>query len=720
MGVIDIAYKNRVRYTLSHKIKGSLIILEPIGWDEDEKEFAKNKQYDGIFTNFSNNLEFVENGADFINEVRNSFGVNAEINLLKEERHPISDNWTISYEGVLDLSTWEEENFKVKLKFNSSGLETELKARESEQIEIERTTDLLGNTIDPLETHILELEGKKVFLYSKLEGKENESADTIVNSRGGNFHEAKVPFPFSIVLNSDPERLFTPIPLQFESPDASTLFYGSNDRTKLLKIKINISFEINTFEYIKVRDNDGKFIKLVVVVYSNGSNYDVKKEFTLFTEANPNTQIRKYYTVNQELDIKLEEGESIGMYFHTGARTGFNNRDGYFNHKFEKCKGYLSIEEDSFFKKTITKVVEAEYLGNRIIQILTGRKNAFKCDYLKSINKGYSHGHWIRGFDSLPSTEDNKYKPFTTSFKEFVNDLDVTENLGVAIEKEGFKEIVNLLPRTDFYRNEVLIKLPNQVSDVKRKTITEGYYSSLKFGYEKGWDNEEAMGLDEYNTQSNFITPIVRVKNEFSKISKYIYACYSIEFIRRKQILDFPTEDHTNDNEIFGFDMKKVFNGFQLKKGSDDLEKLPTGIYNPETAYNLNYSPLNLLLKHAREISSCLTKNKSDSLAFGSSEGNSNLKTQFLNKKEYSERQDIVISELPMPRYVPEEISFNHIVDFDIQEMINGSTSVNGDIVRNIYGLIEFKNEKGVLEHGYLEKLKPNKEGQWTIIKANR
>ena len=56
---------NRKRYTLQHKFSGSIKIKEPIGWDDDEKEFARVKEYAGIITKFSNNLEFVNQGADY-------------------------------------------------------------------------------------------------------------------------------------------------------------------------------------------------------------------------------------------------------------------------------------------------------------------------------------------------------------------------------------------------------------------------------------------------------------------------------------------------------------------------------------------------------------------------------------------------------------------------------------------------------------------------------
>ena len=718
MGSIDLGYKNRVRFTLSHKIKKSLIITEPIGWNDDDKEYTRNKKYHGIFTKFSNSLEFIEDGADFINEVRDSYNINAEITLLKEERHPQTDRWTYRYSGVLDLSTWEFQDFKVKVKFNSNGLETEIKARESEKIEIERTTDLKGNEIAALETHNLELDGRKIFLVSSLRAENEETQSKSAHKGlGGKTIRKYIPFPLDVVAKSHTNIQGTDYYAKDEGEhdtlNNSMFFVADLDKNRKLDINYDLSFIVKKMTVDHPIDN--AVLQLRIIVTENGNDYDIKS-----TEVIQNLNLDQLYTLNFSRTYDLLAGESISLQFYTSGRLGAIFNWGIWNFFYKKCSANISVEENSFFEKTNTKVVEAFYLGNRLVELLTGRKNAFKSEYLEAANKGYSHGHWIRSFDKYPLLDDNKYKPFTTSFKDFINDLDVTENLGLAIEKVGFKEQIVIRPKDEFYRNIVLIKLPYQVAKVKRKVLSKGYFSSIEIGYAKGWDNEEAMGLDEYNTQSTFMTPIVRVKNVLKKVSKYIYASYAGEFIRRKQKADYSTDDHRNDKEIFGFAMKATFNGYELSKWADDLEVEPTGVYDPESAYNLNYSPINLLIKHGRTIASSLRSLKDDFIRFSSSEGNSNLTTQLIGKMARKENEDIAISQLPQARFLPEEITFNHQVSYEIQEMLEGETEILGKKVKNIYGVIQFINEKGEFEHGYFEKLKPQKEGTWTLIKANR
>jgi len=70
MGDINTSFTERVRYTLFHKESGSLILKnDPQGWNEDQKEITRNKDYHGIFASFSNNLRFVGDAKDFIQSV---------------------------------------------------------------------------------------------------------------------------------------------------------------------------------------------------------------------------------------------------------------------------------------------------------------------------------------------------------------------------------------------------------------------------------------------------------------------------------------------------------------------------------------------------------------------------------------------------------------------------------------------------------------------------
>src|SRR5690606_26986296 len=126
----------------------------------------------------------------------------------------------------------------------------------------------------------------------------------------------------------------------------------------------------------------------------------------------------------------------------------------------------------------------------------------------------------------------------------------------------------------------------------------------------------------------------------------------------------------------------------------------------------------NCLMRNSWYLHSGLVKYPEQFLRFGSSTGNSKLKTKRPNKPELSENEDIQNNQLDRPRFVPEIIEFEHIVDFDIWQQINGKSVILGKEIMNIYGCVEFTNENGEQEKGFLISLKPNGKGQWKLLKA--
>ena len=50
--------------------------------------------------------------------------------------------------------------------------------------------------------------------------------------------------------------------------------------------------------------------------------------------------------------------------------------------------------------------------------------------------------------------------------------------------------------------------------------------------------------------------------------------------------------------------------------------------------------------------------------------------------------------------------------------MINGTSDILGKKIPNLYGCVEFINERGELEKGFLINLKPNKNGNWKLLKT--
>jgi hypothetical protein len=126
------------------------------------------------------------------------------------------------------------------------------------------------------------------------------------------------------------------------------------------------------------------------------------------------------------------------------------------------------------------------------------------------------------------------------------------------------------------------------------------------------------------------------------------------------------------------------------------------------------------LLRHGWDIASSFIQYPLDYIRFSSSQANSNLTTRLIGGNAYQENGKILNSELARARYTPDIIEFDHVVDYDLLKIIDGYSVILGKEIKNVYGQIEFTNEDGEIERGYLLNLKPNKEGKWKVLKANR
>lgn len=743
--IIQPSYSNRIKYTLRNDVFGSQIISEPIGWNEDEKEFKRSVKVHGVFTSLSNNLKFYrgdennDGGFSYLEGVYQQQGINAEVLLIKEEKHPQTDLWQEAHRGNFDFSTRVIKDNQMSVKFKESSFYTSIQSRQNEKLELERLDTIDGDTISALETELVALNGREIFLVSQLDLATSFGNPILIDGlTPTNPHEARA-LPFKILSKSD-DSVQGVTALRVDEQTTSyrdgtggNMFYAISDKDNIfakITINVNIDFQVTTL--------NGLTVRLDLITYENGTNYEFNGNFqTLkqFSTAGGTGNI----TYNDVLeDYAIGINESLCLAVHVTSPSNVNATYNNIN---------LTIEEDSFEdarSKQSQFLLPFEVL-ERLTHIITGEENAVKSNFLgrtdtspvysedgKGSLIGITHGLWIRGFDALPESDENKYKPITTSFKDFTESFESIRNTGYGVEKIGFSEFLRFEDKKYFYQTKVLISLPEQVAEVKRSTAKNYFYSAIGLGFKKpSGDNlyEEAIGLDEYNIRNSFTSIIKRIENKYLKESVYRGDSLAIEFAARKSILTNPTDDTRYDNDKFFMDLKRgLVSVFEQRLWQDDFVKAPTGIYSPETAQNLTLSPINTLIdSHAWWLRAGLNVYKNSFISNNSAIGNSKLTTQIDTAihpeaigKEYSESGKVQVKDLEFPLFVPEWIEFEHPVTTEIMQNVQGTTVIDGDKVMNYYGLVEFINENGLYEYGYLFELKPNKKGKWKLLKSTK
>lgn len=170
---------------------------------------------------------------------------------------------------------------------------------------------------------------------------------------------------------------------------------------------------------------------------------------------------------------------------------------------------------------------------------------------------------------------------------------------------------------------------------------------------------------------------------------------------------------------------------FLERKWGDDFEpvtpfnKQTTGVYSPETAVNLRFSPVNVLLRWGFWIGAGLQKYPDDYIRFSESNGNADLQTKLREdiygpSKLYAENGKIQNKDLGISLFNPEIITFEYPIDRAMMKKIQGTLIIDGKRIMNYYGLVSFINEDNKIEYGFLLSAEPNGNGKWELLQSTR
>lgn len=748
MGIIQQSYYKKYSYSLRSAL-GVLYISDPIGWNEDNKIFKRSTESHGMFINLSNKLEFYvgddlnDGGYNYLKEVYKTYGINAVVLLVKEEN--VSGILKEVYRGYFDFSTYNSDNNKISIMFNESGLYEKIKARNTEELEVDRLTTMDGGVLEELKTEILSLEGRKILIIDELNvtTSSNESIIGVVTdgsvkiSKEVSYVTIKRPYAGIVIpLTMKTEQagnVQTIYDYECPASDSSwgygnasstaSMFYDESLNDKILTVDIDL--DINLISHNHLYGNVHQF-RVSIVKYGGALGLEYISEEILISKISPADNTNYKYEVSSK-KINILTGESLSLVIRSHHNTDTSPL-------FSINKANIKIYDETYYEATQAKCIMPFEALDRIINIITNEPKRLKSNALGRTDIGYNqdgiaslngltNGFWLREFNT---------SKITTSFQDFVDSYKSTWQLSYGIEKIGFDEIIRMEHISHFYQNVVTIKLKDNPGIINRKCAKDYFYSSVEIGYSQPSGTilyEEALGLDEYNIKNNFTTAITRIQNKFTSVSKYRADSYGTEFARRKPKAKFPEEDTRYDLSVMILDLKRgIGNIFQQRKWSDDFvvptpfNKFTTGIYSPETATNLRLSPMNTLLRWGFWLKGGFMKNLSEYVRYSSSNGNSSLITEIneVGGVPRAENGNVLNSDLDKNLYNPEIISFEYPITNEIMKSVTGTTIVDGETIMNYYGLVEFLNEDGDYEYGFLLNLEPNGNGKIELLSSTK
>ena len=727
-------FYSRVHYKFFDNDTGKELVLEepfsadPINWDNSEKMLKRSTKTFGIMTELSKDLEFVKEAKIFLDTSYLINGIEADVTMEEWRAYPNKDGYYLHSTGHFDFSERKWDKIKTKIPFKTGGLNTQIQAQLKEKFELDRTESIKGDVIDALNTIDFNLSARNILRISRLETTDYDNDSVSYAFRmafnDGNHRTGSLGIPVEIKINSDEfiqnviiDQSFTTNPNKGE---VLSVFYLNNDEEKTLRLKIKMRAVVK--DYI-INDLSNAWLSVRLVKFGDGNNLNIISAETL--QNIPFPLHNRVINFTYKDDLKLLAGESLSLQWYGGGNFGNWRHRGELKVNFENIKATIDIEEDSTFGATPTKGVLFHDVGEKLLQIITGKKNRFYSSLFGRKDLGYTNtgdyalvtftiGFWLRQFFE---------KKFQFSLDQFLVTANAIFNTGYGIETINDAETLVVEDLKYFFQDKKGIVLPSQVSNVKREVAKEFYHSTLEFGYKKpDGDNlyEEAMGLDEYNGKRGYTNNITKDDKKYKKLSEARADRYGAEFARRKPKNNFPETDTRYDSNAFLLDLKHPLGQqYTERLWRSDYEIKPTEVYSYETASNLRLTPFRCLERHGWFFSAGLQKYPDQKIRFSNSNLNSSLVTKKAGEVARAENGDILISDLEAPRFLPEWISFDYPVNYDVNQMVYGKKNINGRLIPNYYFLVEFINEFSQKEYGYLFELKPNKEGKWKLLKAN-
>lgn len=668
------------RFKLYHPSFNKPVTLQndPMGWDAERKSIERDPVLHGVFVKYNPELKFVKDGRALINELFNSYGIEAEITLTVERKNVATRAWELQYEGILEMITFKTDRNFTTVKTMDTGFYQKFKNRQDVKVNLQAVTDQDGNAMPSFADISLPLHSKTIRKDSVNRTIEATNVYTGI-ATGTTYY---LLYSFDNEITDELGERFT------YQPQLSTLDPVANLKHYFV-VKDNGSYEFN----IRI----DQYMSCAVAI-----NWEVK--WYLATGRVGNYTITQIGTTQSVFNIAADQ-----QFTATITRTLAANDEVYLyatvvinasgpatiTHNYNL--NTLRYSEFSVRGSTVSDSSNATAtlihdVWKRVVRSCTGRENSFKSDYYGRTEDGYAadgagslraitSGEQLRGFSI------STY-PIYASAKNLFDSCSAIDGVGMGLEKvNGFNRIA-VEPLSYFYRNVKAMRL-SFVNDIQRSVAQEYLFNEVEAGYNI-WNNRglQINNLDEVNAKRTYSLPIARVKKKLTLISPYIASGYCIEFARR--LASKKTTDAEKDKENFIIQLRR--SPALVPEKNEAASQ--SNVIDTASSYNARLSPMQNLVRNGARIRGGLPNQDIIQMSFG--EGN-NEATTIVGANTFNEKS-IDVASLPKPFWKAEYYEF----------MAAPSSQDWAAFELQPYGFIEFSANNRDYVKGWLISAKPD------------
>jgi hypothetical protein len=586
------------QFTIIDRNNVEHIIPEPVGWDAIEIVISRDLDMHGVFFDYQgNSFEFIGIAGKMIKDEYETYGVDGNMVLLIEQS--CDDDVEELYRGRLLFAKYEYfcgDECHVKVPVETTSDVMELRNKWDQKVNLltdkafDETTDL--DPYDYLGFDIT-LPSKGIMIQDVARSDAAISTPVLgVVTTGG--EGAMVELPFSKTITAELGSFYTPnqliyttyaSPGQPNSPNlisvpggwyaapldiSPTINYADGmpnfgQVTDTVEISVKIAGTLNV---VNCELTSIYYYLLRLPDWSNGlvaADYTVLHISAIRPHAFPGvfSGAITFNVTFSDPAFVLNEGDRIYSFFaieHDKTSGQVASGTEAFSLTFDSGN-YFIAKTLSHTPASTSKAFMVNEAISRISETITNDKIRAYSDYFGRVDampyasaddgcgalEVITKGMFVRKQENRIAD-----KPFlmTQSMKDMWEGLDPIHHIGFGIEPDenraGYRWL-RVEPWKYFYKDEVVMSCV-EVNKIERKAVESEHYSTFKFGYEK-WEAEEYNGLDEFLTKRTYRTTLNQVKNELTKLSKFIASGYAIEVTRRKGSND--SKDWRYDNDTF-------------------------------------------------------------------------------------------------------------------------------------------------------------------------
>lgn len=629
------------KFTLTHAVLGTQIISEPDGWKDARLRLDRDLNFHSLVEYFESTFIFygennIDNGgADFIRQVDNRFGFNAEIQILVEA--DIDGDGTYEetvFDGRLSLIAKEElKDNKIKVPIIRADFWSKFIARLDTPVDIRSTTDIYGNAVTPAEFVDIQLLPQKV--RQKYQAHlDNEAGFPLlsgvdIGTAGGtddtnNYIQFdwnketldEINEKFSLTVSSNPSIPVNIFKVKYGGTYAFDIRIDLYDNSGAGAIQ-GIDQYVNVF--LKVNSNTVMpFTKTALITVTTAGptidNVMVSYTFVNTLELNPGDEVRIYGVRSNDRSITVLYQQPVTKFLTTVS-----------------AMNYCNIVADTVYPSTDGQAFLVHDVFAAVIHRITG----VNCFYSAFFGSPYTNnltyllegdgwknvlikGLQLRGYQVVD-------KPFSISFNQLWKSLNAIFNLSLRYDTVNGSTVIQIEEKRKAYIPTSLVNIP-YIRDVYDEYDDQFIFGKVEVGYNK-WQSEDSSGIDDPQAKVSYVS-IIDTPESLPIISDIIAAGLAIETTRRQQIEQ--GKDYKFDNETFII----AINGDDISPDryqpefSENFNSV-SNLLNPTSRYNLIHTPLRMFLRWGYYWNGGLQQYQSSTMKFTPGEGNFDVITDY-------------------------------------------------------------------------------------------